>query len=120
MPTIVLGRIEHFSAAHRLHSAHLTDSENVAVYGKCNSLHGHGHNYRVEVRLRGTIDERTGMVANLEDVKRETERVLEMVDHKNLDTDVEWFASRVRFELPFIMHTRVVRWKTWRPSLQCS
>lgn len=103
MPTVTLGRIEHFSAAHRLHSVHLTDAENAALYGKCNSPQGHGHNYRVEIRLRGMVDERTGMLASLLDVKREAERVLEMVDHKNLDKDVEWFASRVRFEAPLFL-----------------
>ena len=37
-----------FSAAHRLHSAELSDEENVAIFGKCNNPHGHGHNYELE------------------------------------------------------------------------
>ncbi|KAJ3185524.1 hypothetical protein HDU87_000147 [Geranomyces variabilis] len=46
MPIVYLSREEHFSAAHRLHSPHLSDAENLNVYGKCNHKHGHGHNYK--------------------------------------------------------------------------
>ncbi|XP_042338403.1 6-pyruvoyl tetrahydrobiopterin synthase-like isoform X2 [Plectropomus leopardus] len=46
-------RIQSFSACHRLHSIHLSDEENKRVYGKCNNPNGHGHNYTVEVTVRG-------------------------------------------------------------------
>lgn len=39
-------RIEHFSAAHRLNSVHLSVEENIALFGKCNHDSGHGHNYK--------------------------------------------------------------------------
>ncbi len=45
-----ISRRETFSAAHRLHSPHLTDAENLEVYGKCNWPNGHGHNY-----VRGSL-----------------------------------------------------------------
>lgn len=50
-----MSRKESFSAAHRLHSPHLSDSENREVYGKCNHVNGHGHNYDVEVVVRGEV-----------------------------------------------------------------
>lgn len=51
-----------FSASHRLHSAALNEHENRAVYGKCNNPLGHGHNYVLEVSVRGPVDEQTGRV----------------------------------------------------------
>ncbi|XP_015224848.1 PREDICTED: 6-pyruvoyl tetrahydrobiopterin synthase-like [Cyprinodon variegatus] len=63
-------RVQSFSACHRLHSLHLSDEENKEVYGKCNNPYGHGHNYKVEVTVRGKIDPVTGMVMNLTDLKR--------------------------------------------------
>ncbi|CAG8836132.1 41155_t:CDS:2 [Gigaspora margarita] len=48
-----LRRKETFSAAHRLHSPHLTEEENKELYGKCNNPNGHGHNYTVEITIRG-------------------------------------------------------------------
>ena len=42
-------RRETFSAAHRLHCNQLSDENNRELYGPCNNLHGHGHNYSIEV-----------------------------------------------------------------------
>ena len=54
-----------FSASHRLHNDAMSETENRAAYGKCNNPHGHGHNYALEVTLRGTVDARTGMVCDI-------------------------------------------------------
>ncbi|XP_042363425.1 6-pyruvoyl tetrahydrobiopterin synthase [Plectropomus leopardus] len=89
-------RIQSFSACHRLHSIHLSDEENKRVYGKCNNPNGHGHNYTVEVTVRGKINRLTGMVMNLTDLKRCIEDVIMTpLDHKNLDKDVPYFADVV-------------------------
>ena len=55
MPLADITRREHFSAAHRLHSRQLSDAENERVFGKCNWANGHGHNYQVEVTVRGPV-----------------------------------------------------------------
>ncbi|XP_072229819.1 6-pyruvoyl tetrahydrobiopterin synthase [Leuresthes tenuis] len=87
-------RVQSFSACHRLHSIHLSDEENKKVFGKCNNPNGHGHNYKVEVTVRGKIDRLTGMVMNLTDLKKYIEKVIMApLDHKNLDKDVPYFAS---------------------------
>lgn len=89
-----LTRREVFSAAHRLHSPHLSEGENRRVYGKCNWEGGHGHNYQVEVTLAGPVDPTTGMLVNLADLKQLLwETVLSQLDHRNLDRDVPYFAS---------------------------
>lgn len=84
-----------FSASHRLHRDDLSEAENLAVYGKCNNPHGHGHNYALEVTVSGQVDAKTGMVCNLVDLDDAVRRdVLERFDHVNLnqcaefDTDV--------------------------------
>lgn len=95
MALVELTRLETFSASHRLHSRGLGDAENQHLYGKCNNLNGHGHNYRWEVTLRGPIDPITGMVYNLANLKEEMNGVLATVDHKNLDLDVDYFQYNV-------------------------
>ncbi len=45
-PVTYITRTETFSAAHRLHSPHLSIEENKELYGKCNHPHFHGHNYK--------------------------------------------------------------------------
>jgi len=65
---VSLTRAYRFSASHRLDCAALSADENREVYGKCNNPHGHGHNYRVEITVRGPIDDATGMVMNMADL----------------------------------------------------
>ena len=80
-----------FSASHRLHCDDLSESENVATYGKCNNPYGHGHNYFLEVTVSGQVDPRTGMVCNLVDIDEYVGReVLERFDHANLNTLAEF------------------------------
>ena len=90
-PVVKMCRTEYFSAAHRLNNPKLDKTFNEQVYGKCNNLHGHGHNYTWTVVLEGPVDPQTGMVYNLLDLKREMAQVLELVDHKNLDRDIAYF-----------------------------
>jgi 6-pyruvoyltetrahydropterin/6-carboxytetrahydropterin synthase len=83
-----------FSAAHRLHSSQLSNEENRAVFGKCNNLHGHGHNYELEVTVQGEIDPRTGMIFDLGLLMQVVqEEVLARFDHKHLNEDTIEFRS---------------------------
>ena len=89
-------RIVGFSAAHRYHSASLSEEENQRVFGKCNRPHGHGHNYRLEVTVGGRVDPVTGMVMNLADLDRILrEVVVDRLDHSFLNYDIEHFAEVV-------------------------
>ena len=86
----------HFAAAHRLARPELSQSENEAIYGKCARPHGHGHNYLLDVTVRGTIDPRTGMVCDLAVLQRLVDDlVVEPFDHTFLNKDVEHFAGCV-------------------------
>src|SRR5215813_13290246 len=93
---IELGRRYRFAAAHRLHSAQLSEEENNRVYGKCNNPHGHGHNYTVEVRFSGPVDPATGMIADLARLDAFVEsRVIEPFDHRSLEEEVPAFRKAV-------------------------
>ncbi|KAI3629676.1 hypothetical protein MIR68_011111 [Amoeboaphelidium protococcarum] len=69
--------------------------ENRELYGKCNNPNGHGHNYILLVHILGEIDQSTGMIFNISDLKQIVKSVVQQVDHMHLDMDVEWFADRV-------------------------
>ena len=93
-PNVYVSRTLKISSAHRLHNPNLSAEENIALYGKCNNLNGHGHNYTVVVTLRGPVDPVTGMVINLVDLKAVMEEgIARPMDHKNLDLDVEYFRD---------------------------
>ncbi|MGE3714736.1 MAG: 6-carboxytetrahydropterin synthase [Alphaproteobacteria bacterium] len=93
MPTATLSRRETFSASHRLHCNGMSDEDNRKLFGKCNHANGHGHNYVLEVLVRGEIDQTTGLVMNLSDLKALIhEHVLDKIDHKHMNLDVAEFS----------------------------
>ena len=93
---IYLTRRASFSASHRLWSKQLTEAENYAIYEKCANPNGHGHNYVLEVTVRGTSNAQTGMVLNLTELKDATnEQVVKWVDHKHLNYDVPWLEGSI-------------------------
>jgi 6-pyruvoyltetrahydropterin/6-carboxytetrahydropterin synthase len=123
--TVVISRRESFNAAHELRNPDLSEAENRRLYGKCANLHG--HNYVLEVEVSGAIDPATGYVF---DLKRLSDlisrRIIEEVDHRNLNTDVPWldgliptaenlavaFRERIRTELPEGLLRTVRVWET--------
>ena len=87
-------RKEHFNAAHRLFNPDWDDATNDKVFGKCNNPNYHGHNYDLEVKLTGEIDQKTGYVYDmkiLSDLIKE--KVLKQFDHKNLNLDTPHFKN---------------------------
>jgi 6-pyruvoyltetrahydropterin/6-carboxytetrahydropterin synthase len=91
---VYLTRRTTFSAAHRLWSNQLTEEENYDVYEKCANPYGHGHNYVLEVTVRGEPDPKTGMVMNLTDMKKITnEQIIDWVDHRHLNYEVPWLED---------------------------
>ena len=86
----------HFAAAHRLARAELSKEENERIYGKCARPHGHGHNYLLDVTVRGEVNPRTGMVCDLVALQNlVNDLVVEPFDHTFLNKDVPHFASCV-------------------------
>jgi 6-pyruvoyltetrahydropterin/6-carboxytetrahydropterin synthase len=90
-----LSRRYHFSASHRLHTESYDPTQNLAVFGKCNNPHGHGHNYTVQVTLSGQVDPTTGMVCDLGELDAFARtNLLDRFDHANLNT-LDSFANKV-------------------------
>jgi len=91
-----LTRREIFSACHRLHSHQLSAEENRQIFGKCNNPNGHGHNYTVEITVKGQVSPVTGMVMNIVDMKKIMEKAIMVpLDHKHIDFDVPYFKEVV-------------------------
>lgn len=91
---LYLTRREVFSASHRLYNEKYSDEENLKIFGKCSNPNGHGHNYVLEVIVRGKIDPSTGYVIDLKILKQIIrENVIDKVDHKNLNIDVDFMKG---------------------------
>ena len=123
--TVLVSRRESFNAAHQLCDPDLSDEENRRIFGKCANLHG--HNYVLEVVVAGQVDQATGYVFDLKQLSDVIcRRVIQDVDHRNLNTDVPWlegriptaenlalaFWERIRSELPDGLRSSVRLWET--------
>ncbi|MBC7693443.1 MAG: 6-carboxytetrahydropterin synthase [Methylotenera sp.] len=114
MATVYLTRKITFCASHRLNSSQLSVEENKRIFGKCNNENGHGHNYTLEVTIKGEIDPKTGMVMNITDLRKIMDtHVADIMDHKHLNLDVEVFKT----VNPTAENMIVVIWKLLEPHL---
>ncbi len=92
--TVRLTRRYRFAASHRLHSPQLSEEENCVLYGKCNNPYGHGHNYVVEVTVRGPVDPTLGRAVDLESLDHLVQvTIVKPFDHRNLNQDVAEFMG---------------------------
>ena len=113
---IYVTRREVFSASHRLHNPALSDIENINVFGKCNSPNGHGHNYILEITVAGNVDPVTGYLIDLKQLKEIIrENIIDKVDHKNLNTDVEFLQGVITTTENLAM----IFWKQLKDKIPC-
>jgi len=91
---IYITRRLEFCASHRLFNPKFSDRENEETFGLCNNPNGHGHNYVLEVTVKGDIDPDTGMVLDLKTLKKLIHReIVDKVDHKNFNMDVDFMKD---------------------------
>ena len=112
---VAVYRKEHFNAAHRLYNPHWDNEKNDAVFGKCNNVNYHGHNYELVIKVVGEIDPETGYVIDLKylsDIIKNN--ILSRFDHKNLNLDTEEFKNLN----PTAENIAVVIYTILRPLLQ--
>ncbi|MDH5597648.1 MAG: 6-carboxytetrahydropterin synthase [Cyclobacteriaceae bacterium] len=87
-------RKEHFNAAHKLYNPKWSKEKNEEVFGPCANENWHGHNFDLEVTVCGEPEPDTGFVVNFKDLGRLIkDEILEKVDHKNLNLDVDFMIG---------------------------
>ncbi len=111
---VYLQRRATFCASHRLVSPHLSESENLALYEKCNWKNGHGHNYVIWVTIKGAVDPKTGLVMNLTELKAIVEKVvIKRFDHLHLNIDV----PELKDIIPTVENLAIVCWDLLKKEL---
>lgn len=112
---VYLTRKCEFSASHYYHNPQWSDEENRRVFGKCANLNGHGHNYTLEVTVKGEVDATTGFVVDLKELKDILNReVLDALDHRHLNKEVPEFATRI----PTTENIAIAIWERLKSKLK--
>jgi 6-pyruvoyltetrahydropterin/6-carboxytetrahydropterin synthase len=106
--TVYLTRKTEFSASHHYHNPAFSAEENRRIFGKCNNPNGHGHNYTLEVTVKGEADPTTGFVVDLKQLKQIMEReVVDAMDHRYLNHEVPEFKEQI----PTTENIAIAIWK---------
>ena len=112
---ITICRKSHFNAAHKLYNPIWSKEKNLDVFGRCSYENYHGHNYELIVKFEGEIDQDTGMVMDLSDLKKIIVREVEdVLDHKNLNLDIDYFKDKI----PSTENLAVFIWNKLNDSIE--
>jgi 6-pyruvoyltetrahydropterin/6-carboxytetrahydropterin synthase len=112
---IYISRDVHFCAAHKLYNESWSKEKNEEIFGACANENWHGHNFDMTVTIKGEVDPDTGFVMNFKTLKKIiNEEVLDKVDHKNLNLDVEFMQGK----LTSCENLIVEIWKILSPKIQ--
>ncbi len=112
--TVFITRQVHFNSAHRLHNPTKSQAWNRRQYGLCTNPHWHGHNYVLEVTVRGEPAADTGYIIDLGELKRILHRaVVDPCDHRNLNEDVPF----LRGVIPTTENLVIAFWHRLAPLL---
>jgi 6-pyruvoyltetrahydropterin/6-carboxytetrahydropterin synthase len=111
---VYLTRKEHFNAAHMLRNDRWSDEQNIEVFGKCANRNWHGHNYNLFVTVKGNPDPDTGFIMNVKELSVIINTfVIEPLDHKNLNVDVEFMKD----VLPSTENLAIAIWNQLKPHV---
>ena len=112
---LYLTRKAEFSASHYYHNPKFSSEENQRIFGKCNNPNGHGHNYVLEVTVKGEVNRRTGFVVDLKQLKKILQsEVLDAMDHRFLNKEVPEFFDRI----PTTENLAISIWHRLAPTLE--
>lgn len=81
-----------FAAMHKLWNDDFSEQQNMEVFGKCANPTGHGHNYIVEVTIQMPTARNDFRIGDFEKIV--DNELIKLVDHKNLNADVEKFGKK--------------------------
>ena len=114
---IFLTRRATFSASHFYWNNAWSAEENERAFGRCANRNGHGHNYTLEVTVKGNVDPKTGFVVDLKQLKDTMNReVMDALDHRFLNKEVPEFLTKI----PTTENLAITIWQRLATKLQAA
>ena len=112
---VYVSRKEHFNAAHKLYNPNWSEEKNREVFGPCANTNWHGHNFELITTVKGLPDPDTGFVVDLKQLSTLIRKeVIERLDHKNLNLDVDFMQGKMASCEILIMEI----WKILAPGIE--
>lgn len=115
MSVVYLTRVERFNAAHKLYNPIWDAKKNEEVFGKCANANWHGHNYKLQVTVKGTPHPETGFVIDAKILsKLMKEHIVDKLDHRNLNLDVDFIPKNL---MPTTENLAILIWNELKSKL---
>ena len=88
-----LTKVFYFNAAHQYGHDDWSDDKNWEVFGPDSKIHG--HNYTLEVMVTAEVNDETGFIVDLGQLKEiVNNNVINILDHSLFNKEVEWFNDK--------------------------
>ena len=82
-----------FCAAHKYWNDSWSHDKNFSIFG--DDIKIHGHNYVLDVTITGPINEDTGFIYDIQELKNiVNNNVLSILDHSQIQEDIPWFVGK--------------------------
>ena len=83
----------HFCAAHQYGHEDWSEQKNIDIFGSDAQIHG--HNYTLEVTVKGEINPDTGFIVDLAHLKEIVNtNIIKKLDHSQIEKDIPWFKNK--------------------------
>ena len=83
----------HFCAAHQYGHEDWSEQKNIDTFGADAQIHG--HNYTLEVTVKGEINPDTGFIVDLAHLKEIVNtNIIKELDHSQIEIDIPWFKNK--------------------------
>ncbi|MDE3841042.1 6-pyruvoyl tetrahydropterin synthase (plasmid) [Bacillus methanolicus] len=93
---LYLSRKLYFSAAHSYRIEEWSEEDNKKVFGPCSNPNGHGHDYTLEVMVKGELNNKSGIVVNIADIDRVVKSFVQTeLDGKFLNKEIPYFKENI-------------------------
>ena len=82
-----------FCAAHKYWNDEWSEDKNHEVFEE--DVKVHGHNYALDITLKGNINPGSGFAVNISSLKKiVNNKVLKFLDHSEIQKDIKWFKNK--------------------------
>ena len=82
-----------FCAAHKYWNQKWSEDKNYEIFE--DDVRVHGHNYELDITLKGNINIDSGFIVNISKLKDVVDKnVIKFLDHSEIQKDVKWFKDK--------------------------
>ena len=82
-----------FCAAHKYWNSSWSDEKNKEIFE--DDVRIHGHNYLLDITIKGQASKESGFIINISDLKKIVDKyIIRYLDHSQIEKNIDWFKNK--------------------------